>query len=343
MTLPSQWTPTLALKFYEAAKSALAKAARIDEVKDIHDRAVALKAYAAQAKDSTMIDSATEIRMRAERRAGEMLRIMAENGERDRGYGDRKSGTQDRLPKLRDLGVAKWQSMHWQNLAKLDDIAFEEKIARAKKDAVASIEMTAGERMEAKRERRGAREAALADKIAALPDKKFGVIYADPPWRFEPYSRVTGMDRAADNHYPTMDLDAIFEIPIGRIAADDCALFLWATAPMLPQALRVVEAWGFAYRTHLVWVKDRIGTGYWFRSCHELLLVATRGDVPGPAPGTQWESVVESPVKAHSEKPLWGYQLVEIYFPTLPRIELFARSGRAGWETWGKEAPAGGQ
>ena len=76
---------------------------------------------------------------------------------------------------------------------------------------------------------------------------------------------------------------------VPSIAADDCVLFLWATSPMLPQALEVMKAWGFAYVSGAVWVKDRIGTGYWFRNRHELLLVGTRGNVPAPAMGTQWD------------------------------------------------------
>ena len=86
----------------------------------------------------------------------------------------------------------------------------------------------------AKQKLRQERERALAKKIRALPNKRYGVILADPEWRFEPYSRVTGMDRAADNHYPTQTLDQIAALDVASIAADDCVLFLWATAPMLP-------------------------------------------------------------------------------------------------------------
>jgi hypothetical protein len=101
---------------------------------------------------------------------------------------------------------------------------------------------------EAKKERRAARERELANKQLALPTRKYGVIVADPEWRFEPYSRETGMDRAADNHYPTSALEVIKSRDVASIAADDCVLFLWATAPMLPQALSVMDAWGFEYR-----------------------------------------------------------------------------------------------
>ena len=192
-----------------------------------------------------------------------------------------------------------------------------------------------------KRERRAKREAELGERQRALPDRRYGVIYADPPWRFEPYSRITGMDRAADNHYPTSALEEIKGLAVGSIAAPDCVLFLWATVPMQPQAHEVMAAWGFAYKSSLVWVKDRVGTGYWSRNKHELLLIGTRGHVPAPAPGTQWPSAIEAPVGRHSEKPAVFYEIIERYFPTLPKIELHARGAtlRPEWDVWGLEAP----
>ena len=190
-----------------------------------------------------------------------------------------------------------------------------------------------------KRESRAARETELSQTQLALPDKKYGVIYADPEWRFEVYSRDTGMDRSADNHYPTSATDAICRRPVEKIAADDCVLFLWATVPMLPDAIDVMRAWGFEYKSHCMWRKDRIGTGYWFRNAHELLLVGTRGKIPAPAMGTQWESVIDAPVGKHSEKPDKFYELIEAYFPNLPKIELNARAARPGWDAWGNEAP----
>ena len=192
-----------------------------------------------------------------------------------------------------------------------------------------------------KRDRRARLEAELGERQRALPDKRYGVILADPPWRFEPYSRITGMDRAADNHYPTSALEEIKALAVASIAARDCALFLWATVPMLPQALDVMATWGFAYKSSLAWAKDRIGTGYWARNKHELLLIGTRGHVPAPAMGTQAASLIAAPVGRHSEKPAVFYEIIELYFPSLPKIELHARSvvARPGWDVWGLEAP----
>lgn len=190
-----------------------------------------------------------------------------------------------------------------------------------------------------KQESRTVREAELGQKQTALPQKRYGVIVADPEWRFEPWSRLTGMDRAADNHYPTSCTEVIAARDVVSIAAKDCILFLCATAPMLPHALLVMAAWGFDYKSNYVLEKDHAITGYWNRNRHEHLLIGTRGDVPCPAPGTQWESLIDAPVNKHSAKPPAMLEMIEQYFPTLPKIELNRRGPpRPGWDAWGNEA-----
>lgn len=192
-----------------------------------------------------------------------------------------------------------------------------------------------------KAERRSQREQELGDQITKLPTRRYGVIVADPEWRFEPYSRETGMDRAADNHYPTSATEVIASRDVGSIAGDDCLLGLWATVPMLPDAFEVMAAWGFSYRSSMTWVKDRIGTGYWFRNQHELFLVGVKGDVPAPAPGSQSPSAVHAPIGKHSAKPEIFLEILESYFPTLPKIELNRRGPpRPGWDAWGNEVEA---
>ena len=192
-----------------------------------------------------------------------------------------------------------------------------------------------------KKARRADRDAELAAKTKVvsqqLGTKLYSVIYADPPWRFEPYSRETGMDRAADNHYPTEELDRIKAIKVP--AADDCALFLWATVPMMREAFAVMEAWGFTYKSQCVWVKNNAGTGYWWRNQHEILLLGTRGNVPAPAPGEQFASVMPAKVGKHSEKPEVFAEMIEEMFPKQNAVELFARKARLGWDVWGNEAP----
>jgi N6-adenosine-specific RNA methylase IME4 len=179
----------------------------------------------------------------------------------------------------------------------------------------------------------------LGDKMRALPDEKYGVILADPEWPFEVWSEDTGQDRAAANHYPTSTIEVIKSRPVAAIAAAECVLGLWATVPKLPAALDVMREWGFTYVTHITWVKDRIGTGYWFRNNHEILLIGKKGAPPKPADGTQWRSAIVAPRGAHSEKPDFQYEFFETFFAGWPAIELNARRRRHGWKAWGLEAP----
>jgi N6-adenosine-specific RNA methylase IME4 len=298
-----------------------------------------MQIYAQQAKDRELIYCATEIRLRAERRAGELLAEMKECNQRDTGMGgDRKSRSPDATVKLADLGVTKQESSRWQKLAKLDDRPFEDIIRTAKDRAIESMERT--QTRSTKASDRARREAELGAKQRALPQQKFGVILADPEWRCEPCSRETGMDRAADNHYPTSVVKEIAQRDVLSISHDDCILFLWATVPMLSEAITVMQAWGFTYKSNFVWVKDRIGAGCWSRNRHELLLIGTRGHIPAPAMGTQACSVIEAPVGERSEKPNIVYELIEGWFPNVPKIELNGRHTRDGWFSWGVEAPA---
>jgi N6-adenosine-specific RNA methylase IME4/ParB-like chromosome segregation protein Spo0J len=186
---------------------------------------------------------------------------------------------------------------------------------------------------------RSARERALAEATRRASDqlgtKLYSVIMADPPWRFEPYSRETGLDRAADNHYETMPLDEIKALNVP--AAENCVLFLWATPPLLPDALSVMSAWGFTYRSHCIWDKGRPGNGYWFRQEHEVLLVGVRGHVPAPAPGEQCRSIIHEHPGSHSAKPKAAAEMVEAMFPNAEKLEMFARIRRDGWDFFGNE------
>lgn len=169
----------------------------------------------------------------------------------------------------------------------------------------------------------------------ALPAGPFDVIYADPPWRYE--GATITPNRRIENHYPTMDLEAICALPVRDIAAKDAVLYLWAPAAKLAEAMEVIDAWGFTFRTHAVWVKPSIGPGHWVRAQHEDLLIARRGKMRTPAPATRPSSVFEAPRKRHSAKPEIVYVDLERMYPDARRIELFARQHRPGWRAWGNE------
>ena len=328
---------------YEAARAALAAAVSFDEVKDWADKAEAMRVYARQAEDVQMEQDAAEIRLRAIRRFGDLERQLHAEGLFHKGGRPRETGHQsepvsNRIT-LKDLGVNKRFSVQAQAASSISERAFEALVARKRHEIEThkgrvSLDVTT----ETKKEQRAKREEILAGVQWALPKRKFGVILADPEWRFEPFSRETGLDRSADNHYSTTATDIIAQRPVIDIAADDCCLFLWATVPMLLDALQVMSAWGFTYKSHCIWNKDRIGTGYWFRNKHELLLIGTRGNIPAPAMGDQAHSVIDAPVGKHSAKPEAFLEMIEGYFPNLPKIELNRRGpARKGWSAWGNE------
>jgi N6-adenosine-specific RNA methylase IME4 len=166
----------------------------------------------------------------------------------------------------------------------------------------------------------------------ALPEGEFDVIYADPPWQLG----SPGSPNSPEQHYPTLPTCKIAELAVP--AAENCVLFIWAVNSLLPDALDVISAWGFTYKTSAVWVKPWIGLGNYFRNRHEELFLAIRGSYPVP-PERRRDSVVSAQRGRHSEKPARFYQLIEEMYPDAQRLELFARGKpRPGWSAWGNEA-----
>ena len=170
--------------------------------------------------------------------------------------------------------------------------------------------------------------------ILPFPNRRYGVIYCDPPWRYNFSSH--NADRV-ERHYPTMALEEIKALPVNRISTDKCILYLWSTAPKLKEALEVMESWGFEYKTHCIWDKLSMGMGYWFRGQHELLLVGTKGKASPPSPSQRISSVIPSKKRGHSVKPDEVREHIRRWFPNSARIELFARKRVEGWDAWGDE------
>jgi N6-adenosine-specific RNA methylase IME4 len=311
------------LVLYEAAWSALAAAVSVDEVKNIRDRALAMQMLAKQVRDSELIDKATELRLRAERRLGEMIIAQKETvglATGAAGIGKSASAVPEEYrtqpPTLASAGIDKKLSASAQKIAAMPASAFEAHLSATQKQAFDALRKTTAE----KQARRAERETELAGKILALPDKKYGVILEDFEWDHETWSEA-GKDRHASNHYLTSsDAHTATEI-VERTkerflcAAKDCVLFMWTTQPHLAIAIDVLRLRGFVYKSNAIWGKDRKGTGYWFNNKHEQLLVGVRGNVPCPAPGEQWDSLIVEPRGRHSEKPEIFYGADRILFP----------------------------
>ncbi|MEH2508669.1 N6-adenosine-specific RNA methylase IME4 [Nitrobacteraceae bacterium AZCC 1564] len=169
----------------------------------------------------------------------------------------------------------------------------------------------------------------------------YDVIMADPAWSFENWS-VGGNAKNAKAQYVCMPTDDICALPVGRLARGDCWLWLWATYPMLPDALKVMDAWGFRYVTGGPWVKRgqtgklAMGTGYVLRSCSEIFLLGKMGEPDTLNRSTR--NVIEAPRREHSRKPDEAYATCEALFPATRRADLFSRQSRPGWDAWGNES-----
>ena len=304
---------------WEAAKRAIIEAHSVDEVKQIRDQAEAYRHALVLAKESPeVIRKAEEIKLRAERRAGQILKETEKQKPGD--YKRSKATTVP--PTLKEIGITKDQSSKWQRIADIPEEKFEAFIEVEK-------ELTTSGALRV--ERQQYRENRLYDKIE-LPEGEYDLIYADPPWRYEFSETVS---REIENKYPTMNLEEIKSLKVP--SAKNSILFLWTTAPKTEESIEVMNAWGFKYRTNACWDKQKIGMGYWFRGQHELLLVGIKGDFKTPLPENRYSSMIYEKRGRHSKKPKIVYDMLERMFPVAKKIELFSREKREGWDRWGNE------
>lgn len=172
--------------------------------------------------------------------------------------------------------------------------------------------------------------------------KEYQIIYADPPWKYKVYSQK-GEGRSAESHYSTMSIEEISNLPIEKITAKNCLLFMWVTFPTLKEGLQVIEKWGFQYKTvAFVWIKQNKktpslfwGMGFWTRANAEICILATKGKPKRIS--AKVHQVIISPVEEHSKKPNEARNRIIELVGDLPRIELFARQKIEGWDVWGNE------
>lgn len=301
----------------EQARALLERSKDLREVVEIRDRAEAVRHYAAAAGHGLALQNeAAELKLRAERKAGEVLAQMPKN-----------PGGRATSDTLSEVGVEHHQSSRWQRVAALPESVFEAHIAETK---AAGRELTSASVLKLAKQHVAADKppAPPIDLVDAMPEV-FGCIAIDPPWRYD--NRATR--GAAEDHYPTMSLDelAALELP----AAADSHLYLWTTNPFLHEAFHLLDAWGFTYKTCLTWCKPQMGMGNYFRGTTEHVLFGIRGRCPTLANDIPTHFVADR--TRHSAKPDAFYDLVERSSPG-PRLDMFARTRRLGWYAWGNEA-----
>ena len=174
----------------------------------------------------------------------------------------------------------------------------------------------------------------------AIPAGKFRVIYADPPWWYAtPQHSKTEQATVLKSHYPSMKISELCELPVAQLADENAVLFLWTTSPLLFDALNVIEAWGFTYKASIIWDKVKHNVGHYVSVRHEFLLICTRGSCL-PDSDKLHDSVIEIERTAHSEKPAYFRELIDIMYEPVDgdRVELFARSEiPSHWASWGNQ------
>ncbi len=183
------------------------------------------------------------------------------------------------------------------------------------------------------------------DRDPILNAQKFGTILADPPWQFANRTGKMAPEHQRLYRYRTMKIDEICDLPVSGLAADRSHLYLWVPNALLAWGLRVMQAWGFEYKTNIVWLKirkdggpDGRGVGFYYRNVTELILFGVRGHLRTLAPGRRMVNFIATQKQGHSTKPGELYEMIE-HCSLGPYLELFARSRRPGWVQWGDEVP----
>jgi|LakMenEpi03Aug12_release.lakeMendotaPanAssembly.Ray.scaffolds.fasta_scaffold258258_2 N6-adenosine-specific RNA methylase IME4 len=331
--------PVTTLARISEAHKALTAAKTLDDVLQIRDQAEALRVYIKAASDSLdAANMAAEIKLRAERKAGQMLTAM------EKPKGGRPSKTADILSgvsatkSLDDLGVTEKQSSRWQREAMVPEEAFVEYMTSC---VQRGSEITQAGLLKI------AAKSAVEEAAASLDDYesgavsnlhdligrglKYGCIYADPPWA---YSNKATRANVEDTYKSTMSVDEICQEPVSQLAADDCHLHLWTTNAFLFDAKRVMEAWGFEYKSCFVWVKPQMGIGNYWRVSHEFMLLGIRGKPEFRRRDCMsWGKFDRT---AHSKKPRDVRRLIESVSRG-PYLELYGREAVDNWMVYGNE------
>lgn len=313
----------------DEANRALAQANTVEEIKKIHDLGAAYAMFAKRQRAGLVAQNAgAEIQIRAARKAGEILKQLNKS---EGGRPPKNSPSDGRVSEYREVldetETTTQTASRWQQIAAIPEETFEEFVAKKKE---VGEELTTAAVLKVAKDIE--REIVFEEKHARpFPSGLYQVVYADPPWSYD----NSGFDQSAASQYPTMTTADIAALPVGGITSDASVLFLWATSPLLPDALRVMSQWGFDYKASMIWVKNRApGIGWWVQTYHELLLIGSCEQTPHPL--IKPPSVVTADVSTHSRKPERFYELIENMY-TGPKVELFGRATRPDWKTWGNE------
>lgn len=315
--------------FTEASRM-LAEANTIVKAKELKDLALTAADWAKRkGMGEEAIQYARSYALEAERRMGQLLaKRDPPKGTAGTLRGKDTSGGYILLPPeaqeltLAELGLTKRESAEAQKLAELPQETFDD--------------VKSGEKTRAQVQKEIQRDI-VTRTIAELPSNKYRVLYADPPWSYNDKCDEGSVQAGGcERHYPTMTLTELCALPVCDLTDADAVLFLWATSPMLPEALKVISAWGFAYKASFIWDKVKHNMGHYNSVRHELLLICTKGSCL-PDSKVLIDSVQSIERTEHSVKPEDFRLIIDSLYTIGKRIELFARKKTEGWDTWGNE------
>jgi N6-adenosine-specific RNA methylase IME4 len=259
----------------------------------------------------------------------------------ERKYGEMYSQVLDAGNNYQTARDAKWVAGKFELSRRRDNVPF------SHHKELAALEPKVADKLLDKCEEEGLSKLALRAEVikikheklveAEIPKNKYRVFYVDPPWYYTaPQHGREEQETVLETHYPTMKIDELCALPVKNMAQDNAVLFMWVTSPVLDQCWDVIEAWGFEYKTSIVWNKDAHNVGHYVSVRHELLLICTRGSCT-PDISELPPSVVTEKRTAHSVKPETFRKMIDTMYPKGKRIELFARRPAKGWDVWGND------
>jgi N6-adenosine-specific RNA methylase IME4 len=319
-----------ALAVISQARQMLEQAKTLDDVLEIRDKAAAAKVYFKAANESVeLMNAAVEVKLRAERKAGEMLA----------GMDSIKKGSKCNTElHLNDIGISRIQSSRWQQLHRVPDEVFEQHVrsvieSRRELTTKGVLKLAARQPTPIDPIEPGdlPHDSAIVSDMTQVGEQKFGTVYADPPWNYG--NQATRA--STDNHYDTMSIEDLCNMPVRDVVADDAHLHLWTTNGFLREAFDVIDAWGFEYRSCFVWCKPQMGIGNYWRVSHEFMLLGIRGNAKRFAERNHM-SWMELERREHSAKPEKIRGIIERVSPG-PYLELFGRKAVQGWTVLGNQ------
>jgi N6-adenosine-specific RNA methylase IME4 len=301
-----------------------------EDLRECKAQAAAVAEYLAQRRDASVeeYNAAVKVKARVEHRLGEVLAETVSTNRYNTALHLPREITPMQSSRAQQLAGVPWEKIE----ARIDEATAKNRRASLARDVnplVVAAKVSGGGPDDGK--------AVVRREFRALIDSggRYGTIYADPPWKYG----NQGTRAATDRHYPTMAVAEIAALEVGKLAAEQSHLHLWVTKPFLPDGLRVLSAWGFEYKSWLLWVKPQLGLGNYWRSSSEMLLLGVRGGLLFPP--TNFLDWLEQKRGWHSAKPHKVRKLIEKVSPG-PRLELFARETAPGWTVWGDQVASDG-